>query len=232
MWAGSEPVAHLLAPSLQLVSMSRTASSLASDRVSYGSSASKSECPRQQVLGEASVSRGLVDCPPKNSSKCKRGAGSTATAGSRRSIAGLASDARCAGSSRSSVVFAAPRALADARILSLPESNSVGLALYPDIMSWSKSSWAPGGCMVTNRGGFTMETGVVWLVHLARAQRERWCVWSLQSWVFTALLSREGVVFRNREIVLPEPKTRQKGFLVTRLHPGHGIMPASHGGMS
>jgi hypothetical protein len=95
-------VDHLLASFLQLVSMSRTASSLASDRASYGSSASKSECPRQQVLSEASVWRGLVviDCQPKNSSKCKRGAGSTATAGSRRSIAGLASDARCAGSSR------------------------------------------------------------------------------------------------------------------------------------
>ena len=102
---------HLLASSLQLVSMSRTSSSLASDRVSYGSSASKSECPRQQVLGEASVWCGLVDCQPKNSSKCKRGTGSTATAGIRRSIAGLASDARCAGSSRSSVVLAAPRAL-------------------------------------------------------------------------------------------------------------------------
>jgi len=86
---------HLLASSLQLVSMSRTSSSLASDRVSYGSSA---WC-------------GLVDCQPKNSSKCKRGTGSTATAGIRRSIAGLASDARCAGSSRSSVVLAAPRAL-------------------------------------------------------------------------------------------------------------------------
>jgi hypothetical protein len=100
-------VDHLRASFLQLVSMSRTASSLASDRASYGSSASKSECPKQQVLREASVWRGLVvvDCQPKNSSKCKRGAGSTATDGSRRSIAGLVSDARCAGSSLSSVVF-------------------------------------------------------------------------------------------------------------------------------
>jgi hypothetical protein len=100
-------VDHLRASFLQLVSMSRTASSLASDRASYGSSASKSECPRQQVLRKASVWRGLVviDCQPKNSSKCKRGAGSRATAGSRGSIGGLASDARCAGSSRSSVAF-------------------------------------------------------------------------------------------------------------------------------
>jgi hypothetical protein len=90
--AGNEPVDHLLASSLQFASMSRTASSLASDLVSYGSSASKSECPRQQVLGEVSVWGGLVD--RKNSSKCERGAGSIATAGSRRSIAGLGFDVR------------------------------------------------------------------------------------------------------------------------------------------
>ena len=142
MWAGSEHVDRILAFSLQLVSISRTTSSLASDRVSYGSSASKSECPRQHVLGEASVWRGLVDCQPKNCSKCERGAGITATAGSLRSIAGLASDARCAGSSSSSVIFAAPRALADARILSLEESDSVVMARNPVIMSGAGSSWA------------------------------------------------------------------------------------------
>ena len=142
MWAGSEHVDRILAFSLQLVSISRTTSSLASDRVSYGSSASKIECPRQHVLGEASVWRGLVDCQPKNCSKCERGAGSTAISGSLRSIAGLASDARCAGSSRSSVVFAAPRALADARILSLRESDSVVMARNPVIMSGAGSSWA------------------------------------------------------------------------------------------
>jgi hypothetical protein len=90
--AGNEPVDHLLASSLQFASMSRTASSLASDLVSYGSSASKSECPMQQVLDVVSVWGGLVD--RKNSSKCERGAGSIATAGSRRSIAGLGFDVR------------------------------------------------------------------------------------------------------------------------------------------
>jgi hypothetical protein len=118
-------VDHLLASFLQLVSMSRTASSWVSDRASYGSSASKSECPRQQVLSEASVWRGLVviDCQPKNSSKCKRGAGSTATAGSRRSIAGLASDARCAGSSRAWHTSSCTSLLNDLQVRHVPRTS-------------------------------------------------------------------------------------------------------------
>jgi hypothetical protein len=74
---GKAPVDHLLAPFSQLVSMSRTSSSFALGRVSYGDFASKSECPRQQVLGVEGAWLGCIVRQPKNSSKCKRGAGTT-----------------------------------------------------------------------------------------------------------------------------------------------------------
>jgi hypothetical protein len=46
------------------------------------------------------------------------------------------------------VVFAVPRALADVRILSLEESDSVGMARSPVIMSGAGSSWALAWTMV------------------------------------------------------------------------------------
>ena len=44
--------------------------------------------------------------------------------------------------------FAAPRALADVQILSLEESDSVGMARTPVIMSGAGSSWALAWSMV------------------------------------------------------------------------------------
>ena len=70
--------------------------------------------PNHQPIGGSDPNHPGIWSPPRagrdrlpnNSSKCKRGAGSTATAGSCRSIAGLASDACCAGSFRRSLVIA------------------------------------------------------------------------------------------------------------------------------
>ena len=52
--------------------------------------------------------------------------------------------------------FAAPRALADVQILSLEESDSVGMARTPVIMSGAGSSWALAWSMVVVHEGGMM----------------------------------------------------------------------------